>query len=1048
MFNRINILSIVTVLLILINCGKKSEPTAPQNNETPIFEQSGIIGESGGQVEISDPSSQLFGTYVKIPENALKSNQTITINMVSEITTFQSDTSLTVVSLEPSAIQFEKPIEIGIPYKANENPSDLHVYFFDESNFLWKKLPKLGYDSDKSVIIAQTIHFTKFVSNYSNVEFDIELYNSNSKISAHVKLLTPLSEIKTDITTALGQLAGNYRQLLEKRTQSMNVVFIVKLKRKAASWFEFDQELDKKVIFYSIGEYSDGPGTVNAYEAIGDDIIHIIDFSTSGSYDQAESIYSGVPILFVFSENPSYNYEYYIELDYYFVHDFGDNKYIPPDAAIWGFHGYNVSTHGNSRKFSQLSDAPDHDNDRIIDEFDEIQGNIPVAKITSPSNNDSFEEGETINFIGEGIDAEDGNLSGSSLIWKSNHDGQIGTGTTFTTNSLSANTHVITLIVMDSGGNKNYDAINIYVTTPGNTAPKASFTVSPSSGTTDTKFSFDASNSSDSEDPTSALQVRWDWENDGIWDTDYTTAKTESHQFLVDGAFTVKLEVKDTGGLTGFATKSIQVSSVNTPPSASFSITPSSGTTDTNFSFDASNSSDSEDPISALQVRWDWENDGIWDTDFNVNKKETHKYLNVGTKTILMEVKDTGGLTSCTTKQLSISPGSNDVINITIVPENVTIKTGETYQFQCKAYDSNGTEVLITNLSTWSVNPGNAGYINNTGLFTADDNVTGEEQIIANYLNYNATATANVISASSQKWEIYNIENSQLPDNSIHSLCIESSNLIWIGTLHGGVASFNGFNWEIFNINNSALKSNAINDIEIDKNGTKWFVGGGVYSFDGTNWNIYLSSNSGLPVNFVEAIEIDSKDVKWIGTWTGGIASFDNNDWVVYNSSNSDLLVDTIYDIAIDKNDTKWIGTWSGGVTAFTGNTWTTYTTTNSPLPDNDVYCIAIDAENKKWFGTLGGGIACFDNSNWIVYNENNSGLPADNIQSIAIDGSGNVWIGTNPGGVACFNGTNWQVFDSNNSELPNNDVNAIAIQSINILWFGTGDGGVAKYIK
>ena len=33
------------------------------------------------------------------------------------------------------------------------------------------------------------------------------------------------------------------------------------------------------------------------------------------------------------------------------------------------------------------------------------------------------------------------------------------------------------------------------------------------------------------EDSVGALQVRWDWENDGTWDTDYRTLKTITKVF-------------------------------------------------------------------------------------------------------------------------------------------------------------------------------------------------------------------------------------------------------------------------------------------------------------------------------------------------------------------------------------------------------------------------------------------------------------------------------------------------------------------------------------
>lgn len=93
-----------------------------------------------------------------------------------------------------------------------------------------------------------------------------------------------------------------------------------------------------------------------------------------------------------------------------------------------------------------------------------------------------------------------------------------------------------------------------------NTAPVAAFTVSPASGTTQTNFLFDASSSCDNEDATSVLQVRWDWENDGEWDTDWSADKDVNHTFFQEGTYSVSLEVKDTQGLSDASSQNVQVS--------------------------------------------------------------------------------------------------------------------------------------------------------------------------------------------------------------------------------------------------------------------------------------------------------------------------------------------------------------------------------------------------------------------------------------------------------------------------------------------------------
>jgi parallel beta-helix repeat protein len=92
-----------------------------------------------------------------------------------------------------------------------------------------------------------------------------------------------------------------------------------------------------------------------------------------------------------------------------------------------------------------------------------------------------------------------------------------------------------------------------------NTAPTAAFSVQPPSGNTETNFLFDASSSSDAEDPASALQVRWDWQNDGVYDTTWSTNKSASHKFSLSGVHTVRLQVRDTAGLTGQATRQVTI---------------------------------------------------------------------------------------------------------------------------------------------------------------------------------------------------------------------------------------------------------------------------------------------------------------------------------------------------------------------------------------------------------------------------------------------------------------------------------------------------------
>lgn len=112
---------------------------------------------------------------------------------------------------------------------------------------------------------------------------------------------------------------------------------------------------------------------------------------------------------------------------------------------------------------------------------------------------------------------------------------------------------ITTLVLILSSCKKEDDPENQ------NKAPVAAFSVDPQNGGLTTVFSFDASASSDENEAGSELQVRWDWDNDNEWDTDYTTIKTEQHQYAASGNYTVVLQVKDREGWTDKAEKNINV---------------------------------------------------------------------------------------------------------------------------------------------------------------------------------------------------------------------------------------------------------------------------------------------------------------------------------------------------------------------------------------------------------------------------------------------------------------------------------------------------------
>jgi parallel beta-helix repeat protein len=125
-------------------------------------------------------------------------------------------------------------------------------------------------------------------------------------------------------------------------------------------------------------------------------------------------------------------------------------------------------------------------------------------------------------------------------------------------------------------------------------------------------------------------------------------------------------------------------------PTASFTVTPGTGSVDTVFNVDASSSHDPEDSISELEVRWDLENDSVWDTSWSTAKTALILYPSPGNYTIGLEVRDTDGLTDQTTRLVIVTPSANEfpTCNITVIAGS---SVSGIYRIQGLANDPDGT---------------------------------------------------------------------------------------------------------------------------------------------------------------------------------------------------------------------------------------------------------------------------------------------------------------------------------------------------------------------
>jgi len=184
----------------------------------------------------------------------------------------------------------------------------------------------------------------------------------------------------------------------------------------------------------------------------------------------------------------------------------------------------------------------------------------PTAAITAPASGATFASGASITFAGSGSDAEDGTLGGASLVWMSSIDGQIGTGASFSTSTLSAGTHTITLTAKDSKGATAAATRSISITSqsPSGGAASAGFTFSCGTVSHNKRqCPFDGRTSTSTG--SSIATYAFDW-GDGTASTVVTSPQTTTtHSFVNAGTYMVMLTATDKLGRSAATSKPVTV---------------------------------------------------------------------------------------------------------------------------------------------------------------------------------------------------------------------------------------------------------------------------------------------------------------------------------------------------------------------------------------------------------------------------------------------------------------------------------------------------------
>ena len=183
--------------------------------------------------------------------------------------------------------------------------------------------------------------------------------------------------------------------------------------------------------------------------------------------------------------------------------------------------------------------------------------------------------------------------------------------------------------------------------------PNISFIVEPDSGiTNETNFILDPTGCSDNLSEIDSLKVRFDYDNDGEYDSNWKSASSIQNKIFSTGGGnrTIKMQLTD-GAWQIDTTYNIFV---NTRPFSSFTVSLDQNNNKV-YHFNAEASHDYEDSTS-IQLRWDFDGNGVWDTELENITTVTYEYQGLGKFNPVLNVTDSYRLSNTSSQELTVKP--------------------------------------------------------------------------------------------------------------------------------------------------------------------------------------------------------------------------------------------------------------------------------------------------------------------------------------------------------------------------------------------------------
>jgi uncharacterized protein (TIGR02145 family) len=546
-----NIRSIIIFSLVILICASTlliQSCKKDQNNTIPINNTgaSNTIGIEGGTIMVDDPESSLYGSKIIIPAEALMTDVNISIEAATANAKFLLNPDQSLVAFQPEGLLFRKPVEITIPVK-NIN-GNLKLFSYNTTTHSTAQMPTTLINLPKGLISGQISKLSTFTAHNESECIELKMINIQNEIGARIKF-NDFS--KLPILPQYQSVTGfnSVTDFFEYSPNNSRIILTAKLYQDDLFWNSFLDEVNIQIERFD-SELSD-LHNINIYKDENPTPIYSVSDLTE---DEIKPWLNGEAIVFHFDEfTANASSKYFIKLDCFVTSETNVNTpyQICPELEF-----------NNMLARLALTDMDQVDlpyQGCIDTTFVQTTGNhAPIPPFNPYPVKDQIDVSRSTTISWECNDPESDSLvydiflddGDGPILFAENH-----TEKYFVVDFLLPNTNYIWYVIAKEALNPDKQATSplwrftTIEETYNNSAPEINITVSSPIASVGDNIVIDASACVDNFDPIEYLKVRWDWDNDGMWDTDWQSEKALILSYQQNGNHVIKFQIIDTEGL-------------------------------------------------------------------------------------------------------------------------------------------------------------------------------------------------------------------------------------------------------------------------------------------------------------------------------------------------------------------------------------------------------------------------------------------------------------------------------------------------------------------